>query len=66
VAIRHYPPVDESAAGRIRAATVAWAALLGELHAVGFRRYLELEHGGRDDPLSLFCELDGGYCSTSR
>jgi hypothetical protein len=41
-------------------------ALLGELHAVGFRRYLELEHGGRDDPLSLFCELDGGYCSTSR
>jgi hypothetical protein len=36
VAIRHYPPVDESAAGRLRAATVAWAAVLGELHAVGF------------------------------
>lgn len=60
MAIRHYPPVDESAAGRLRAATSAWAALLGELHAVGFRPYLELEHGGRDDPLRLFCELDGG------
>jgi hypothetical protein len=60
VAIRHYAPVDESGAGRLRATTVAWAALLGELHAVGFRPYLELGHGGRDDPLRLFCELDGG------
>ena len=54
----HYPPVDEVAAERLRAATIAWAPLLGELHAAGFRPYLELEAGDSDDPLRLFCELD--------
>jgi hypothetical protein len=54
----HYPPVDELAADRLRAATIAWAPLLGELHAAGFRPYLELEMGESDDPLRLFCELD--------
>ena len=54
----HYPPVDELAAARLRAATVAWAPLLGELHAEGFRPYLELELGQNDDPLRVFCELD--------
>jgi hypothetical protein len=58
VAFSHHPPVDERAADRLRAATVAWAALLGELHAVGFRPYLELESGDREDQLKLFCELD--------
>jgi hypothetical protein len=58
VAFSHYPPVDEIAAERLRAATVAWAPLLGELHAVGFRPYLELESGDSVDPLKLFCELD--------
>jgi hypothetical protein len=37
---------------------VAWAGLLGELHAVGLRPYLELEHGDHDDPLRLYRELD--------
>jgi hypothetical protein len=32
--------------------------LLAELHAVGLRPYLELEHGEHDDPLRLYCELD--------
>ena len=54
----HHPPVDELAATRLRAATVAWAPLLGELHAAGFRPYLELELGQNDDPLRVFCELD--------
>ena len=54
----HYPPVDQLAAERLRAATVAWAPLLGELHAAGFRPYLELDAGDRDDPLRLYCELD--------
>jgi hypothetical protein len=58
VVFSHYLPVDELAAGRLRAATVAWAPLLGELHAAGFRPYLELEMGERDDPLRVFCELD--------
>lgn len=54
----HYSPVDEIAAERLRAATVAWAPLLGELHAAGFRPYLELEMGESDDPLRVFCELE--------
>ncbi len=58
VVFSHYPPVDELAAARLRAATVAWAPLLGELHAAGFRPYLELELGQNDDPLRVFCELD--------
>jgi hypothetical protein len=58
VVFSHYPPVDEIAAERLRAATVAWASLLGELHAAGFRPYLELEMGESDDPLRVFCELD--------
>lgn len=60
MAITHYPPVDETGAQRLRDATVAWAALLGELFAVGLRPYLELEQGHGDDPLRLFCELDDG------
>lgn len=60
VAITHYPPVDAVAARRLRDAVIAWAALLGELTAVGLRPYLELEAGERDDPLRLFCELDDG------
>lgn len=60
MAITHYPPVDRFGARRLRDATVAWAALLGELMAVGLRPYLELEHGQGDDPLRLFCELDDG------
>jgi hypothetical protein len=59
VSFTHYPPVDEIAAERLRAATIAWAPLLGELHAVGFRPYLELEQGERDAELKLYCELDG-------
>lgn len=55
----HYPPVDEAAGRRLRDATRAWAPLLGELMAVGLRPYLELEHGERDDPLRLYCELEG-------
>jgi hypothetical protein len=58
VVFSHYPPVDELAADRLRAATVAWAPLLGELHAAGFRPYLELEMGESDDSLRVFCELD--------
>jgi hypothetical protein len=58
VTFTHYPPVDEAGAERLRAATLAWAALLGELHAVGFRPYLELETGDSDDQLRMFCELD--------
>ena len=58
MAFSHYPPADELAAGRLRAATVAWAPLLAELHAAGFRPYLELEMGERDGPLRVFCELD--------
>jgi hypothetical protein len=58
VVFSHYPPVDELAAERLRAATVAWAPLLGELHAAGFRPYLELEMGESDDSLRVFCELD--------
>ena len=57
MAIKHYPPADQVGAQRLRAATVAWSGLLGELHAVGFRPYLELESGDRDDPLRLCCEL---------
>lgn len=60
MAITHYPPVDQVGARRLRDATVAWAALLGELMAVGLRPYLELESGQCDDPLRLFCELDDG------
>ena len=60
MAITHYPPVDEVGAERLRRAAVAWAPLLGELLAVGFRPYLELERGQGDDPLRLFCELDDG------
>jgi hypothetical protein len=56
----HYPPVDDRAAERLRAATVAWAGLLAELHAVGLRPYLELEQGDAEDPLRLYCELDDG------
>jgi hypothetical protein len=59
VTFAHYPPVDELGAERLRAATVAWAPLLDELHAVGLRPYLELERGNRDDPLWLYCEVDG-------
>jgi hypothetical protein len=58
VVFSHYPPVDELAAERLRAATVAWAPLLRELHAAGFRPYLELEMGESDDSLRIFCELD--------
>jgi hypothetical protein len=58
VTFAHYPPVDELGAERMRAATIAWAPLLAELHGVGFRPYLELETGDSDDPLRLFCELD--------
>jgi hypothetical protein len=54
----HCPPVDELGAERLRAATVAWAPLLGELHAAGFRPYLELEMGESDDPVRVLCELD--------
>ena len=55
----HFPPSDPVGAERLRAATVAWAPLMGALHAVGFRPYLELHRGGRDDPLRLYCELEG-------
>ena len=58
--VTHYPPVDRQGAERLRAATVAWAALLGELHAVGLRPYLELAQGHGDDPLRLYCELEDG------
>jgi hypothetical protein len=58
VAITHYPPVNALGAERLRAATLAWADLLAELHAVGLRPYLELEHGQSDDPLRIYCELD--------
>jgi len=33
----HHLPADRLGAQRLRAATVAWAGLLGELRAVGFR-----------------------------
>ena len=55
----HFPPSDPVGAERLRAATVAWAPLLGALHAAGFRPYLELHRGGREDPLRLYCELEG-------
>jgi hypothetical protein len=58
VSFSHYPPDDIVGSERLRAATVAWAPLLGALHAVGLRPYLELYRGGRDDPLRLYCELD--------
>jgi hypothetical protein len=58
VTFAHYPPVDELGAERLRAATIAWAPLLAELHGVGFRPYLELETGDSEGPLRLFCELD--------
>jgi hypothetical protein len=58
VTFAHYPPVDELGAERLRAATIAWAPLLAELHGVGFRPYLELEPSDSHDPLRLFCELD--------
>jgi hypothetical protein len=58
VTFAHYPPVDGLGPERLRAATIAWAPLLAELHGVGFRPYLELETGDSDDPLRLFCELD--------
>ena len=54
----HYPPTDELGAARLRAATVAWAPLLGELHAVGLRPYLELEQGHGEDSLRIYCETD--------
>jgi hypothetical protein len=54
----HYPPSDELGANRLRAATVAWAALLGELHAVGLRPYLELEQGDSEGSLRIYCETD--------
>ena len=47
-------------AERLRTATIAWAALLGELHAVGLRPCLELEQGHGDDPLRVYCELEDG------
>ena len=53
-----YPPFDELGAERLRAATGASSTLLGELHAVELRPYLELEKGAHDDPLRLYCELD--------
>lgn len=56
--IAHYPPADERGAERLRTATTAWSGLIGELHAVGLRPYLELEHGEHDDPLRLYCDLD--------
>jgi hypothetical protein len=59
VTFAHYPPVDERGAERLRAAILAWGPLLGELHAVGLRPYLELEHGNSDDPLRLYCEVEG-------
>jgi hypothetical protein len=59
VSFTHFPPGDPVGAERLRAATVAWAPLLGALHAVGFRPYLELHRGGREDPLRLYCELEG-------
>jgi hypothetical protein len=52
--------VDEQGAERLRAATIAWAPVLGEIHAVGLRPYLELEQGHADDALRLYCELDDG------
>ena len=55
---RHYPPVDERGAERLRVAAVAWAPLLGALHSAGFRPYLELQHGQAEDPLRIYCELD--------
>lgn len=58
--VTHYPPADRQGAERLRAATIAWAALLGELHAVGLRPYLELEQGRGDDPLRLYSELEDG------
>jgi hypothetical protein len=58
VSFLHFPPSDPLGAERLRAATVAWAPLLDALHAVGFRPYLELHRGGRDDPLRLYCELE--------
>jgi hypothetical protein len=58
VTFARYPPRDREGAERLRAGTVAWAGLLGELHGVGLRPYLELEMGGGDDPLRLYCELD--------
>src|ERR1700758_2679850 len=60
MAFVHYPPNDEVGASRLRAATIAWAPLLAELHAVGLRPYLELEQGNADDPLRLYCDMDDG------
>jgi hypothetical protein len=60
VGFAHYPPLDDVAAQRVRDATIAWSELLGELHAVGLRPYLELEQGQAKDPLRLYCELDDG------
>ncbi len=54
----HYPPTDELGATRLRTATVAWAVLLGELHAVGLRPYLELEQGDGEGSLRIYCETD--------
>ena len=56
----HFPPLDDVAADRLRAATAAWSELLGELSAVGLRPYLELEQGDATDALRLYCELDDG------
>ena len=62
----HFPPPDNVAADRLRAATIAWSELLGELCAVGLRPYLELEQGDANDALRLYCELDDGSSSISR
>ena len=58
VSFSHFPPTDPVGAERLQTATVAWAPLLGALHAVGLRPYLELHRGGHDDPLRLYCELE--------
>jgi hypothetical protein len=58
VGFAHFPPLDTVAADRLRAVTIAWSELLGELSAVGLRPYLELEQGDANDALRLCCELD--------
>jgi hypothetical protein len=60
VGFAHFPPLDDVAADRLRAATTAWPELLGELSAVGLRPYLELEQGDANEALRLYCGLDDG------